>query len=93
MGNNKAFAGYALFLVSGASVLILSLVLAGIATVPPLTTFVVDVAMGLGIRASYKQIGGWDWSEWSWSFAGDSPETVAAVTQIYAQSDDYAQAA
>lgn len=93
MSNNKAFAGYVVFLVSGASLLIGSLILAGIATVPPLTTFLTDVTMGLCIRAAYKQIGGWDWSEWSWSFAGDAPEVIAAVAQVHAPAEDLAQAA
>ena len=93
MSNNKAFAGYVVFLVSGASLLIGSLILAGIASVPPLTTFLTDVTMGLCIRAAYKQIGGWDWAEWSWSFAGDPPEVIAAMPEVLAGSSDLAQAA
>lgn len=93
MSNNKAFAGYVVFLVTGASLLVGSLILAGIATVPPLTTFLSDVTMGLCIRAAYKQIGGWDWSEWVWSFAGDPPEVIAALSQTAVRSEDFAQAA
>jgi hypothetical protein len=92
--DNKAFAAWALFLVAGAATLITTLVLAGIATVPPLATLLTDIAMGLGIRAAYKQIGGWDWSDWSWSFAGDSVEIVAAAAPLDMQpAEELAKAA
>lgn len=58
----------------------------GVASFPPLATLATDIAMGLGIRAAYKQFGGWDWSEWSWSFAGDGAEALAAVATIPAQA-------
>ena len=93
MQDNKAFAAWALFLVTGASLLITTLVLAGIATVPPLTTLLTDIAMGLGIRAAYKQIGGWDWSDWSWSFAGDAPAAAAPVAPLATEAEGFAKAA
>lgn len=93
LDNNKAFAAWALFLVSGAGLLLTSLVLSGLTTLPPLTTALTDIALGLGVRAAYKQVGGWDWSDWSWSFAGDAPEAVAAVVQLHTRTEDLAKAA
>jgi hypothetical protein len=93
MGNNSAFKGYVVLVVGGAALVIASLILAGIATVPPLTTFLTDVALGLAIRASYKQIGGWDWNEWKWSFAGDSAQAVASVLPVVRAEAEIAEAA
>ena len=93
MHDNKAFAAWALFIVAGAGLVFATLVLTGIATLPPLTTFLTDVAMGLGIRAAYKQVGGWEWAEWSWAFAGDSPEAVAAVMPLAAAREGVSKAA
>lgn len=86
VNNNKAFAAWAFGLVSGSALLLGTVFLAGIASVPPLATLLTDVAMGLGIRAGYKQIGGWDWNEWKWSFSGDTAEAIAAVVRIPAES-------
>jgi hypothetical protein len=69
-------------LVGIAAMLVTTLVLTGITSLPPLTTFLTDIALGLGIRASYKQVGGWDWNEWKWSFAGDGQDAIAAVIPI-----------
>lgn len=82
MRNNKAFAAYVVALVGMATVLLTTLVMTGIASIPPLTTLVTDIALGLFIRASYKQVGGWDWNEWKWSFSGDDAETIAAVIPL-----------
>jgi hypothetical protein len=91
--DDKAFATWVFCLVGGAATLITTLVLTGIATVPPLTTLLTDIAMGLGIRAAYKQVGGWDWSDWAWSFAGDAPQPLATVTALPAPAEELAKAA
>jgi len=91
--DNRAFAGWVVFVVGGAAILFASLVLTGVAVMPPLATFVKDVAMGLGIRAAYKQVGGWDWAEWAWSFAGDAPEAIASVVPLRAAQEELAKAA
>jgi hypothetical protein len=91
--DNKAFATWVFCLVGGAATLITTLVLAGIATVPPATTLLTDIAMGLAIRAAYKQVGGWDWSDWAWSFAGDAPAALASVTPLRAEPEELAKAA
>ena len=94
MGNNKAFASYVVLVVGGAGALLAALFVAGIATVPPLSKFLIDVALGLGIRAAYKQVGGWDWNEWKWSFSGDTEETVAAVLPLPVAAEEvFAKAA
>ena len=93
MKDNKIFAGWALLLVSGSALVLGSMFLMGVASFPPLATLLTDIAMGLGIRAAYKQVGGWDWNEWKWSFAGDSAEAIAAVARIPAQVVQPAEAA
>lgn len=93
LDNNRGFAAYVVLVVGGASVLLATLVLAGIATLPPLATFLTDVALGLGIRAAYKQVGGWDWNEWTWSFAGDAPQAAAAAVELPEPAEDFARAA
>lgn len=65
LGNDKAFAGWALLLVVGAISLVAVLSMTGIATLPDPFTFLQKVAMGLCVRAAYKWFGGWDWAEWS----------------------------
>ena len=70
MHNDNAFAGWVLLVVGGAILLLTTLLLTGVATMPPLLTIAVDVALGLSVRAAYKWVGGFDWADWS--IAGDS---------------------
>lgn len=65
MDNDKAFAVYVLLMVGGLLSLLTALTLSGSASVPPLPGLLGHFAMGLGIRAAYKWVGGWDWADWS----------------------------
>lgn len=65
LGDNKAFAVWTLLLLAGTASLVAMLTLTGLTTLPDPLTFLQKVMMGLGVRASYKWFGGWDWAEWS----------------------------
>lgn len=70
MDNDRAFAAFALILVLGvASMLTASVLFVGNGTWPSPPSFLEHVALGLLMRAGYKQIGGWSWADWS--VAGD----------------------
>lgn len=70
MSDNKSFAAWALFIITGAALLVAALTTSGLTSLPDPFTFVQKVAMGLSVRAAYKWFGGWDWAEWS--IAGDA---------------------
>ena len=65
MQNDKAFAVAAIVLFAGLASVLTASVLAGFATLPAPLLFLEHVAMGLGMRASYKFIGGWNWADWT----------------------------
>lgn len=65
MGDNKAFAAWALFIITGAALLVAALTTTGLTSLPDPFTFAQKVAMGLSVRAAYKWFGGWDPTEWS----------------------------
>lgn len=65
LNTDKAFAAYALILVSGVASLLTASVLVGFATLPSPGVFLEHVALGLAIRAGYKSIGGWNAADWS----------------------------
>lgn len=71
MSDNKAFAAWALFIITGAGLLVAALTTTGLTSLPDPFTFAQKVAMGLSVRAAYKWFGGWDPAEWS--IAGDAP--------------------
>ena len=71
MTNDKAFAAYALFLVTALLIVIGGLLASGIAQAPAPLVFAEHIALGLGMRAAYKSFGGWDWAEWS--LTSDAP--------------------
>lgn len=70
MNDNKAFAAWALFIITGAAILVTALTTTGLTTLPDPFTFAQKVAMGLSVRFAYKWFGGWDPAEWS--IAGDA---------------------
>ena len=74
MDDNNAFARWVLLVVGGASMLMVTLLLTGVASLPPMLNIVVDVALGLTIRFAYKWVGGFDSADWS--FAGVPSEVV-----------------
>lgn len=82
MGDNKAFAAWVLLVVGGASMLMLTLVLTGVASLPPALNIVVDVALGLSIRFAYKWVGGFDSADWS--FAGVPAEVESSADDLHA---------
>ncbi len=61
MQNDRAFAIYALIVVSGVASVITASVMAGIATLPTPLVFAEHIALSLLFRASYKSFGGFDW--------------------------------
>jgi hypothetical protein len=65
LDRNKAFTIYALTLIAGVASVITASLMAGFATLPTPMVFVEHVALGLGIRAAYKYIGGFDLSDWT----------------------------
>lgn len=65
MNDNKAFAAWVLLVVGGAGMLLLTLILTGVAELPPLPNIAADVALGLCIRFAYKWVGGFDAADWS----------------------------
>jgi len=67
LDRNKAFAIYALTLIAAVASVITASLIAGFATLPSPIVFVEHVALGLGIRAAYKYIGGFDLSDWTLS--------------------------
>jgi hypothetical protein len=84
LNNDKAFAAWVLLVVGGASSVMLTLILTGVvASLPPLTTILADVALGLSVRAAYKWVGGWDWADWS--IAGDATGEAIAADDLHTQ--------
>jgi hypothetical protein len=67
LDRNKAFTIYALTLIAGVASVITASLMAGYATLPTPLLFVEHVALGLGIRAAYKYIGGFDLSDWTFT--------------------------
>ena len=65
MNNDKSFWIFAIALISGVATLLAVMVATGIAAIPTPQTFVVELALALGVRASYKSLGGFDRSDWS----------------------------
>jgi hypothetical protein len=61
--NDKAFAAYAFTLVAGIGTLV-TVMLSGAGPLPSALALLEHVVLSLMIRASYKSLGGWDWSEW-----------------------------
>ena len=61
MSNDRAFAIYALIVISGVASVITASVMAGIATLPTPLVFAEHIALSLAFRAAYKSIGGFDW--------------------------------
>jgi hypothetical protein len=82
LSDNKAFAAWALFIVTGAAILVAALTTTGLTTLPDAFTLLQKIAMGLSVRAAYKWFGGWDWAEWS--IAGDA---VVASGEFHGPSD------
>jgi hypothetical protein len=81
LDRNKAFAIYALTLIAGLASVITASLIAGFATLPSPMMFVEHVALGLGIRAAYKYIGGADVSDWT--FTGEPiPAAVEAADAL-----------
>ena len=81
MDQNKAFAIYSLTLIAGLAPVITASLIAGFATLPSPMMFVEHVALGLGIRAAYKYIGGFDVSDWT--FTGEPiPAAVEAADTL-----------
>ena len=77
LSDNKAFAAWALFIVTGAAILVTALITTGLTSLSDPFTFLQKVAMGLSVRAAYKWFGGWDWNEWS--IAGDAVASESHV--------------
>jgi len=65
LDNDKAFAIYALALITGLATLLTVSLMAGFATLPAPLTFLEHLSLGLAFRAAYKGIGGFSWDEWS----------------------------
>jgi hypothetical protein len=76
LDDNKAFAAWVLLVVGGAGTLMVTLLLSGVASLPPLPNVMVDVALGLSIRFAYKWVGGFDAADWS--LAGVPAEATGA---------------
>ena len=76
LDDNKAVAAGVLLGVGGAGTLMLTLLLTGVASLPPLPTMMADVALGLSIRFAYKWVGGFDSTDWS--LAGVPAEATGA---------------
>jgi hypothetical protein len=82
LDNNKAFAAWVLLVVGGAGTLLLTLILTGVASMPPLPNIMADVALGLCIRFAYKWVGGFDSADWS--FAGVPTEEAIGADDLHA---------
>lgn len=66
MSNDKAFAIYVMALVTGVLTVLTALIVAsGGAAMPPFVKVVEHLALGLGVRAAYKSLGGWNPADWS----------------------------
>jgi hypothetical protein len=84
--NDKTFAAYALILALGvASMLIFGVTVLGDGTWPSPLSMAEHVALGLLMRAGYKQIGGSSWADWS--LAGDSAEEAAELLPAGSTAD------
>ena len=79
--NDRAFAAYVLLLTVMVVSVITASVVAGVAAFPRPMVFLEHLALGLLVRASYKSLGGFDWSDWSiWS--EPAGEEVAAMGSV-----------
>jgi hypothetical protein len=78
LDNDRVFAVYVAVVIGGVCALWTALTVAGFPTMPPLPTFLEHVALGLGFRAAYKSIGGWNWADWSvfGDAASEAPATA-----------------
>jgi hypothetical protein len=83
LDDNKAFAAWVLLVVGGAATLMLTLLLTGVASLPPLPNIVADVALGLCIRFAYKWVGGFDAADWS--LAG-VPDAATSADDLHAHA-------
>jgi hypothetical protein len=82
LDNNKAFAAWMLLVVGGAGTLLLTLILTGAASLPPLPTLIADVALGLSVRFAYKWVGGFESADWS--LAGVPSEEAIGADDLQA---------
>jgi len=78
--NDKLFAAYALILVAGIGSVIAALIAVGVASPPDPLGLAEHLTFSLLMRASYKSLDGWDWSEWTLAF-GHARARVAAVAR------------
>jgi hypothetical protein len=76
--NDKLFAAYALVLVAGIGSVIAALLAVGVASPPDPLGLIEHVTFSLLMRASYKSLDGWDWSEWTLKAAHPRARAAAA---------------
>ena len=74
MGNDKAFAIYALALITAVASVLAAFVIVRPAAVPSAVIFIEHLLLGLGVRAAYKSLHGFDWSDWN--FMGERSGSV-----------------